>query len=424
MCYHFRFLCVLCCLALGLSSRSAIVVDTIYSPQRDRVIVTYDVNIADGHATIKFLDAKRKLTSSKYSQVSDIKAIFFDKLGGYADKVKFTGQAVNPFKVPAGSRYTKSDDGYFIIGDGQSITFTVDNGAKPTLAIPVYLARYSHHKKTTTYKVLTQCGPLSIKLFKKQIKKPASSASSAAAASSHSYSSNESPTYTETVTTEEIGEDESVSANDEASNRISTVRRLLDEQDKLPMDEELTHNVNKLRDLEYKVSGNLRAQIGEVLAAFNRKKRELEEDQQASAANAQAAAAAQAKQEAQQAQARQDSIMAAQQQEAEKGKKRNMWMIIGAAILGLLGFGGNQVAQHMRNAKNQKSMMEMQQNMIKRAENEAKRRAQSIARNKAHQAVGQVKQKGRQAVQSNVNKLGNAVKNKKAGKNDNGSISI
>ena len=93
MCYHFRFLCVLCCLALGLSSRSAIVVDTIYSPQRDRVIVTYDVNIADGHATIKFLDAKRKLTSSKYSQVSDIKAIFFDKLGGYADKVKFTGQA-------------------------------------------------------------------------------------------------------------------------------------------------------------------------------------------------------------------------------------------------------------------------------------------------------------------------------------------
>ena len=97
-------------------------------------------------------------------------------------------------------------------------------------------------------------------------------------------------------------------------------------------------------------------------------------------------------------------------------------MIIGAMILGLLGFGGNQVAQHMRNAKNQKSMMEMQQNVIKRAENEAKRRAQSYARNKAHQVVGQAKQKGRQAVRSNVNKLGNSVKgnNKASGNNKNG----
>ena len=60
-----------------------------------------------------------------------------------------------------------------------------------------------------------------------------------------------------------------------------------------------------------------------------------------------------------------------QQEEAEKGKKRNMWLMIGAAILGVLGFGGNQVAQHMRSTKNQKSMMEMQQNAIKRAENPA-----------------------------------------------------
>ena len=422
MFYHFRIMCVLACLAVMMTSHGAIVTDTIYSPQRDRVIVTYDLTIGDGNATIRFLDAKKKLASSKYSKVSEIKAIFFDKLGSYADKVKFKGQAVNPFRIPSGARYSKSDDGYFIIGDGQSITFNVDNGAKPTLEIPVYLAHYSHHRKTTTYNVFSQCGPLSIKLFKKQAKKAASSAS---AASSSSYSSQESQTYTETVTsTEEIGDDEGVSANDEAMNRISNVRRLLAEQDKLPMSDELTHNVNQLRDLEYKVSGDLRAQISEVLTAFDRKKRELEEDEQASAASAQEAAAQEAKMAAQEAQAHQDSIMAAQQEEAEKGKKRNMWLMIGAAILGVLGFGGNQVAQHMRSTKNQKSMMEMQQNAIKRAENEAKRRAQSLARNKAHQAVGQVKKKGRQAVQSNVNKLGNAVKNKKGGNNDNGGISI
>lgn len=416
-----RLLCAVCCLAMLLSGHAAIVTDTIFSPQRDRVIITYDLTVGDGHATIRFLDAKKKMSSSKYSKVSDIKAIFFDRMGNYGDNVQFKGRGITPFKVPSGSRYSKSDDGYFIISDGQSISFNVDGGERPTLHIPVFLAQYSRHRKTTTYNVISQCGPLSVKLFKQQARK----ASTAGAASTSPYSSSESQTVTQVVTsTEEIGDDEEVTADDEARNRLSTVRRLLDEQVKLPLDEELTHNVSKLRDLEYKVSGDLRQQISDVLLAFDRKKRELDEQQQADAASAQQAAAQQAQQAAQQAQAHQDSIMAAQQAETEKGKKRNMWMIIGAMILGVLGFGGSQVAQHLRNAKNQKSMMEMQQSVIKRAENEAKRRAQSIVRNKAHQMVGQAKTKGRQAVQSNVSKLGNAAKKKKSGNNDGGGISI
>ena len=55
----------------------------------------------------------------------------------------------------------------------------------------------------------------------------------------------------------------------------------------------------------------------------------------------------------------------------------------------------------------------MQQKMVRRAENEAKRRAQSMARNKAHQMVGQAKRKGRQAVRSGVTQLGDNVKGKK-----------
>lgn len=82
------------------------------------------------------------------------------------------------------------------------------------------------------------------------------------------------------------------------------------------------------------------------------------------------------------------------------------------AILAALGF---HKLQNIRNAKNLKGLEDMQQKMVRRAENEAKRRAQSVVRNKTHQMVGKAKQKGRQAARSGATELGDRIRGKKSG---------
>ena len=119
-----------------------------------------------------------------------------------------------------------------------------------------------------------------------------------------------------------------------------------------------------------------------------------------------------AKQAEKEAMARQDSIAAVQQQKADEDKKRNMWLMIGGVILAILGFIGNQAFQHFRNMKNQKSMMEMQQSVVKRAETEAKRRAQSMVRSKISQVKNEARTKSRNIVNDNIKNIGKVKKNK------------
>lgn len=396
-------------LLYATSVHATVVKDTIYSAQGDRVIVTYDIIHNENKATISFLKAEKKLTGKfkeKYPQLSEVKVIFYDRVGNYGDNSKFKGKSIKAFTVPADAHYHRSREGYFIIDEEPSITFDVDNGQKPVLKLPIFLA---HYEKKRQYEVFGECAPLAISLGKK--KTPSTSGNKSNARTTSSY---ETQTVTETVTETVDGTEDAVTPADEAINRIATAKRLLAEQDRLPIDANLSDNIDKLRDLEYKVPNDIRSQISSVLSAYDQKKRELEDQAKADEESSQAAAQAQADKKAQEAIARQDSINNAEQErqkiENEKSKKRNIWMAIGAAVLGLLGFGGNQLLQNRRNAMNQQSMMNMQQSMVKRAENEAKRRAQSYARNKAHQAVNQVKSKGRKAVQSNVSKVGNAVK--------------
>lgn len=120
--------------------------------------------------------------------------------------------------------------------------------------------------------------------------------------------------------------------------------------------------------------------------------------------------------EKQKEQAAQDSIAAMAKQEAEAAQQRNMWLIIGGIILAVLGFVGNQVFQHVRNARNQRNMMSMQQSMVQRAENEAKRRAQSMARQKVNQVQNAARRKSQDYVRGNINsgisKISKGKKNK------------
>ena len=99
------------------------------------------------------------------------------------------------------------------------------------------------------------------------------------------------------------------------------------------------------------------------------------------------------------------------EQKAEQQQKRNLWMIIGGVALAVLGFVGNQVLQHFRNLKSQKNIMEMQQSMAKKAQEEAKRRTESLIKSQSQKAVNDVKSKTKESIKTNVGRI---TKNKKS----------
>ena len=81
-------------------------------------------------------------------------------------------------------------------------------------------------------------------------------------------------------------------------------------------------------------------------------------------------------------------------------------MIIGGTILGAVCFVGNQFFQHFRNISNQKSMMEMQKDIARRAENEAKRHAQNFARKKTDEVVNNARRSTQEMVRNKVKQSG------------------
>ena len=84
-------------------------------------------------------------------------------------------------------------------------------------------------------------------------------------------------------------------------------------------------------------------------------------------------------------------------------KKRNILLIIGGILLGILMFIGNQLFTHFRNLRNLKSMED----------------AQNMARSKVNRINGQIRQKSRDAVKNGVKNGVNNVK-KGIGKNTKG----
>lgn len=405
---HHRLACLLALLltCLSLSART----DSLYSKSNDLVIIHYDVVQADGQLSVRFHKVRKILGSAnrrKYEKLDHVKAVFFDRVGSFG-KTRFTGGIrVSAFMRPEGVAYTSSDDGYFIIDEQPQLSFGTKAGGVKPFSIPVYLAYY---KKKGTYEVFAECGNLKITPPKAKHSVGHVDAGNTVTVSSQ----------TQTITSQE--ELESSFDEDEINERISDLYRLLQEQNSVPFSDELTQARDALSQMKYGIKdARLKARINEVLEAYSRKKEELENaSQDAADAAAQEARRDAAAQEAR-AQARQDSIAAAQQQQAEKDKKRNMWMIIGGIVLAALAFVGNQTFQHFRNLKNQKSLMDMQESVVKRAEGEAKRRARSMARNQAHKMESQIRNKVRNKTRRTVD---NGLEKLKTGGNKNKKISI
>ena len=375
------------------------VTDTLESSKRDRVIVTYDITQNNGQITIKFLDAKKKLGRTyrdKYKKLDEVAVVFFDRTGNYEDNMEFSGINTDAFMIPKEVKYKVSKDGYFLLNDNPTLSMELKSGENAELSIPLFIAHYEGKRR---YKVFSRCEDLKINLSKKK--------------SLRVQDTSTQQLTTQTITTQEEmdGTDADVAV---ANSLINRINGLLAEQEEYPFSDELKQAISSLREISYRpIDSNLSSRIGEVLSACNLKEKELKAEAKAAEDAAAKNAELQAKLAEEQAQARQDSIATAAQQKAEEDRKQNLWLIIGGVILAILAFVGNQTFQHFRNVKNQKSIMDMQQNVVRRAEDEAKRRARNMARSQINRVQGEARRKTRSAINDGIRKIGKKGKGNK-----------
>ena len=386
-------------LFVSVSAWAREVTDTLESSKRDRVIVTYDITQNNGQITIKFLDAKKKLGRTyrdKYKKLDEVAVVFFDRTGNYEDNMEFSGINTDAFMIPKEVKYKVSKDGYFLLNDNPTLSMELKSGENAELSIPLFIAHYEGKRR---YKVFSRCEDLKINLSKKK--------------SLRVQDTSTQQLTTQTITTQEEmdGTDADVAV---ANSLINRINGLLAEQDEYPFSDELKQAISSLREISYRpIDSNLSSRIGEVLSACNLKEKELKAEAKAAEDAAAKNAELQAKLAEEQAQARQDSIAAAAQQKAEEDRKQNLWLIIGGVILAVLAFVGNQTFQHFRNVKNQKSIMDMQQNVVRRAEDEAKRRARNMARSQINRVQGEARRKTRSAITDGIGKIGKKGKGNK-----------
>lgn len=380
-----------------LKGYSKEVKDTIWTTDNDRIIISYDIRIENNKLKIQFDNTKKKLgsiNSKRYKKLDEIIVLFFDKTGNYKN-ISFSNMIPEAFIVPSSLSYNKSDEGYFFMHDNPTLIFDINKKKKINLSIPIYLA---HYEKKYKYKLFAVAKNFDIEITNNSFRKRKKDTNAIA--------------ITTTVNTEENNEDLT-----DALSCINMVNMLLESQKKLPFSDGLQYEIIKLRGLQDKFTEpEIIERIRETLAACEMKREELEENETQAAIQAQEEAERQAKLAAEIAKAKQDSIQAQSLQREKEEKKRNTWLIIGGILLGSLCIAGNQILQHFRNIKNQKNIMEMQQSIVRQAENDAKRRANSYVRNQTHKAINNTINKGKKNSQSIIKKISN--------KKDKGNFSI
>ena len=355
--------------------------DTLVTTDGDRIILTYELSRSEDHYTLRFNNQQKKLgriNGDKYADLSKVAVMFFDRTGGFSNNVSITNMVPEAFMVPSNVNYEHSSDGFFVVQDYPTLNFTAKGSSNIT--IPIYLA---YHPKKGKYTLFSKCKGMKIHL---------------SAYSSTTRQQGPSQITQQTVTsTTEIEADNTAALK--VMESIKLAKELLYEADKLPFSESLQDEIRFIRVQKREITdAGLLSQISDVLQMYEDKKASLEENASAAQIAAQQEAEEKAKRESEEIQARNDSIMAAQQEQAEKDKERNLWMIIGGVILAILAFIGNQVFQSFRNNRNQKNMMNIQQSIANQAEAEAKRRARNAIRSTTNRTVNQTKSAVREAV--------------------------
>lgn len=387
-----RFVCLWMALAFCDTLWAHKVTETLESASGDRVTITYDVSIKDGMAVLGFGGASKTLGPTyarKYNKLEEVAVVFFDHIGVYGDGTVFKGADIKAFSVPAGLRCKSASYGYYLVQQQPSLTFELIGNESSILSIPVYLA---HYDRKLHYRVFASCGELKVKVDPSLAVKPVALQ----------------PEVTQT-SIETIEEElESLSETDAvAIKRANNIVDLLSRQEEYPFEEYLMEEVRSLRKQRSEVKDdNVVSMIDGILDQYDAKERTMKSEFE--------------KKVQQQQQALQDSIKKEQEREAhaaevkeEEQKKRNLWMLIGGALMAVLLFVGGQVMQTIRNRRTQRSMMQMQQDAAKQAENMAKRKTQAAIKSKTNQAMNTVEQKGKTVLQKKVDKTMKGKGNKR-----------
>lgn len=362
------------------------VTDTLRSATGDQVILSYDIQASEENIIVKFGHPKKFLgetNANKYGRkLEKLAVVFFDRTGRY-DDITFSGDMPKAFLVPDNLEYSGSEDGYFFFYDSDvspQLKFKAAGEARMNLKIPMFLA---FQERSKHYKLISYLGDIQVK-FGDDRRRVAQATQAV----------EKTVTRTRTVEIEADNGDMT-----KVLDCISNIERALPEQTALPLSESLVEDVKRLRDWQYGVTdSNLKSRVAETLDAFELKKKELVQADEKKKEEIERANQVKAAQEAKLQQEKEEARDKEQKQEAEKTKKKNIWMTIGGVFLAIVAFVANQVMQSLRSKKNQKSMMQMQQDISRRAEQEAKRRAGNAIRAQTKKIVNNSEAKVKDAL--------------------------
>ena len=365
----FRFiLCSVFIASLALPSPAKEVRDTVRTTGGDKVIISYKLSYSGDKATVRFTGQQKRLghrSAGKYKDLSKVAVMFFDRTGSYGKDVAVLNVVPKAFMIPDNVAYRKSTEGFFLVQADPSLEFSVEGEAD--IVIPIYLA---YKSKKGRYEIFGESEGITVRLSPARPKQ----------------SSQRQPVMREVTSTLEVEADNALAVK--VVESVNLARKLISETERLPFSDNLLDEINYLRQKKREVSdANVLSEISDVLDRYEEKKTSLEEKRILE------------ERQAEEQRARQE---AERQEEAKREKKRTLWMIIGGLGIAVFGFAGNQVMQHIRNVKNQKNMMSMQQSIVEQAEAEVNRRARAAVRSQERNVVNDVKRRTTDTVRKKI----------------------
>lgn len=373
-----------------VSASSKEVRKTLRTPYNDEFEIIYDISQNEAEVAIRFRGVVKSLSGGggkEYKDPERLDFVFFDRDRAFQG-ISFNSREPIPFSTPTSLRYSNESKGYFFLKEYPEIVFKRTEVKDCDIVIPLFLSYYERKGK---YRLLEEFPDFTISIT---AKKPVTTTVSSLVQ----------------VTTQEQVTVETGGGEDELVLLCTAIRNSLKRQKELPFDDILTSHIDELGRMQrQRTSTKDQKLINSTLDQIEAKRQELKDIEKEKEAEIRREAERKERQAAAELKAEQDAIRAEEEQKEKEREKRNIWMIVGGGLLAVLGFGGNQLIQHVRNSNTQKSMMEMQENLVKQAGGEAKRRAKSYVANTARQGVNKVRTAGRQAVQSQVSKTKTSI---------------
>jgi len=382
-------------LSIAAASAAREVKDTVWTRENDRIILSYGVSTDGDRLTVEFhglpriVPSSRRLTDACDGEYGRLKVVLFDRIGDFG-KVKWKGLSPTAFSVPAGLEYEGTPAGFYILGESSlPLEFHMSGNSQPEIKFPLYVALY---EKKQNYRIVSSVRePLTVAAVSKVKRSPAGPG-----------------VRTETERIEVRSSVETEADNEDITGALSSiemVKELLSRETEVPFSQTLQLEIYNLRSLRNKIKEpEVIDKINSALLACSDREQALKEQQARAAMAAQAEEQALMAQQKLEAEAEQKAAEEQARVQEEKQQKRTLWMIIGGAVLAVLGFIGNAVFKHFRDLRNQRSIMQMQESLVRQAEHEAGRRSREIVRNKAHQMVNKSRGKIKETIQGSANK--------------------